>query len=229
MPMAAQEHRTVAGRRTQVLDALTAAVGPLGITELARQLDVHPNTVRFHLRALLRNGQVERFGADRRAPGRPPQLFRVARRMDPTGPRDFRLLAEVLIQDLAAGPQPAARAARAGRAWGRRQAAEVATATGAAEGVGAAPTASVGRLVALLDQLGFAPERRDDRTPGNVGLRHCPFLELAENRSEIVCPIHLGLMQGAMEQWRSPVTVDRLEPFVEPDLCLAHLTTADGS
>jgi predicted ArsR family transcriptional regulator len=56
-----------------------------------------------------------------------------------------------------------------------------------------------------------------------VGLRHCPFLELAEVRAQVVCPIHLGLMQGAMAAWDAPVTVDRLVPFAEPDLCVAHL------
>jgi len=46
----------------------------------------------------------------------------------------------------------------------------------------------------------------------------------------VVCPIHLGLMRGAMEAWESPVTVDRLEAFAEPGLCVAHLAPAgDGS
>ncbi|MGZ4289361.1 MAG: transcriptional regulator, partial [Gaiellaceae bacterium] len=44
-----------------------------------------------------------------------------------------------------------------------------------------------------------------------------------ESRTHIVCPIHLGLMQGAMAAAQSPVTVERLEPFVEPMLCVAHL------
>jgi hypothetical protein len=33
-------------------------------------------------------------------------------------------------------------------------------------------------------------------------------------------------MQGAMGSWGAPVTVDRLEAFAEPDLCLAHLAPA---
>jgi hypothetical protein len=37
-------------------------------------------------------------------------------------------------------------------------------------------------------------------------------------------PVHLGLMRGAMETRGAPVAVDRLEPFVEPDPCLAHLS-----
>ena len=84
-------------------------------------------------------------------------------------------------------------------------------------------------MVAALDELGFAPERRTSNGEQRVGLRHCPFLELAETHASVVCPIHLGLMQGALEAWGAPVTVDRLEAFVEPDLCLAHVTAVGAA
>ena len=83
---------------------------------------------------------------------------------------------------------------------------------------------AVDRLVGVLDGLGFAPERRTSDGNQQVGLRHCPFLELAETGGSVVCLIHLGLMRGALETWAAPVSVDRLDPFVEPDLCLAHIT-----
>jgi predicted ArsR family transcriptional regulator len=60
-------------------------------------------------------------------------------------------------------------------------------------------------------------------------LRHCPFLEVAADRSSVVCPVHLGLMQGALDAWDAPLTVDRLDPFVEPDLCLAHLSDKEAA
>ena len=82
-------------------------------------------------------------------------------------------------------------------------------------------------MVHVLEDLGFAPERRTADGEQQVGLRHCPFLELAENRTNVVCPVHLGLMRGALETWKAPVTVDRLEAFVEPDLCIAHLKSRD--
>jgi hypothetical protein len=59
-----------------------------------------------------------------------------------------------------------------------------------------------------------------------VGLRHCPFLELAEARAQVVCRVHLGLMQGAMGAWGTSLTVHRLEPFAEPGPCAAHLSAA---
>lgn len=220
MPKHTNKSSEPVGRRLDVLRMLRDTAGPLSIVDIAGRLGVHPNTVRFHLDTLVENGQVERVEVDRRAPGRPPQLFQAVRGMDPTGPRHYRLLAEVLAHSLATAHDPSARAVEAGRAWGRQQ--------GSSSGDGGASESreSVSRLVALLDEIGFAPERRDSDGQAQIGLRHCPFLELAVTRSQIVCPVHLGLMQGAMDAWRSPVTVDRLEPFVEPDLCLAHLTPA---
>lgn len=47
------------GRR-KVLDPLRTAPGPLGVTEAAGRLGLHPDTVRFHLDALVAEGRAER-------------------------------------------------------------------------------------------------------------------------------------------------------------------------
>ncbi|MEU0336503.1 hypothetical protein [Streptomyces sp. NPDC006193] len=90
------------------------------------------------------------------------------------------------------------------------------------------PERSVARLLALLDGLGFAP--RSERGGGTgtpdrrIRLRHCPFPELAEEYGGLVCPLHLELMQGAWDRLGAPLTAGRLEPFAEPESCLAHST-----
>ena len=188
------------------------------ITAIADELGVHPNTVRFHLDTLISDGRVEQAEPDRKRPGRPPSMFRAVRQMDPGGPRHYRLLAEVLAMSVAAGRDPRAKALTAGRAWGR----QLESPAPHRKKMGA--DASIDHLVEVLDELGFAPERRESAGEQQIGLRHCPFLELAETRTSVVCPIHLGLMQGALESWGAPVAADRLEAFVEPDLCLTHLT-----
>lgn len=207
------------GRRLDVLRVLTEATAPMTIAAIAEELHIHPNTVRLHLDVLVPQGRVEHVVPDHRRPGRPPLLFRAVPRMDPTGPRHYRLLAEILTASIAAGPDPGARAAEAGRVWGR----QLAPSFGAHRAGKGKP---IERLVELLQDLGFAPERRRARGRSQIGLRHCPFLELAEPQGQVVCPVHLGLMQGAMETWGAEVTVERLEAFVEPDLCLAHLGPA---
>lgn len=220
-----QHGQQVRGRRRQVLMLLRDAGDPMSIAEVAERLGIHVNTARFHLESLIGNGQVERSTADSGNPGRPPQLFRAARGMDPIGPRHFRLLAEVLAASLATDPDASGRVLQAGRLWGRHQASAVADATPRDET--SAPIEPVERLMQLLDEMGFAPTRSPGRP--QIGLRQCPFLELAVSRPDVVCPVHLGLMQGAMTSWGSPVTVDRLEPFAEPDLCLAHLSPVRAS
>jgi predicted ArsR family transcriptional regulator len=81
--------------------------------------------------------------------------------------------------------------------------------------------------VALLDDLGFAPDH-DPARAGPIGLRHCPFLDLVPEQSAVICPLHLGLMQGALDALGAGITVTRLEPFVRPDLCLAHIGRAES-
>lgn len=207
------------GRRLDVLRLVQAADAPLGIAQIADELGVHPNTVRFHLDTLVEEGRVEHTEPDHKGRGRPALMFQAVRQMDRGGTRRFRLLAEILTIGLAADQDPGGKALAAGRAWGQRMRpldhpSEPADAEESTE-----------QLVDMLDELGFEPERLEPGTAGEeqLGLRHCPFLELAETSTEVVCPIHLGLMQGALEAWGAPVTVDRLDSFAQPDLCVAHL------
>ena len=41
---------------------------------------------------------------------------------------------------------------------------------------------------------------------------------------EVACSIHLGLMYGLLAEVDAPLEVDRLDPFVEPALCVASLS-----
>lgn len=205
------------GRRRDVLRVLKAGSAPMSIAAIAEAVAVHPNTVRFHLDTLVNDGRVEQVEPDRKRPGRPPLMFRALPRMDRSGTRHYRLLAEILAVTLASARDPSAKAQAAGRAWGRqvRKTAPQRKNTTAKD--------SIDHLVSVLDEFGFAPERRRSGEEQQIGLRHCPFLELAESQSKIVCPIHLGLMQGVLDNEAVPVAIDRLEAFVQPDLCLAHL------
>jgi len=211
------------GRRLDVLRLVQAADEPLSIAQIADELGVHPNTVRFHLDTLVEEGRVEHTEPDHKGRGRPALMFRAIRQMDRGGTRRFRLLAEILAIGLAADSDPSGKALAAGRAWGQR----LRPLNRPTESVDA--DESTGHLVDMLDELGFQPEHLEPDAAGDkqLGLRHCPFLELAESSTEVVCPIHLGLMQGALEAWDAPVTVDRLDSFAKPDLCVAHLKSVN--
>lgn len=205
------------GRSRDVVAVLRRSDSPMSIVALAGLLHLHPNTVRFHLRQLVKRGQVEQVEPSRNSPGRPPLMFRAREGMDPTAPRNYRLLAEVLTVELAAEPGAATRARRAGQTWGQRL-------------IDAPPARSdhddnqaVDHLIDALDNFGFAPERRLDDGQQSIGLRQCPFLDLVDTQAPVICAVHLGLMQGILGSLGAALTVERLDPFVEPDLCLARL------
>ena len=215
------------GRREQLLESLRASSEPRTVLDLADELGVHVNTVRFHLDALTRAGRVEQLIGPAKGPGRPPVLFRARRRMDPRGPTNYELLAGVLVDHLASTSSEPARAANElGHHWASRQGGDR-----PAQGRGRGRVTrgeALTSLTRMLDDLGFRPEPPTGPRDRTIRLRHCPFLELVDEagRAEVVCSLHLGLMRGALESEHAPVTVDRLEPFVEPDLCVAHLVPA---
>lgn len=215
-----QASAEVRGRRDQVLAILRAARDPLSINAIAERLGVHPNTVRFHLDGLVAAGRIEQLSGDVDGPGRPANVYRARREMDRNGPSNYRLLARIMTSRLAATERrPAAAAADLGRTWGPAL-------IGEESPVAATRAAALTRLTNLLDDLGFQPEQANASRARQIRLRHCPFLDLVDDHADIVCALHLGLMQGALSALDAPVTVDQLDRFVEPDLCVAHVAPA---
>ena len=108
MPIDASTHQPgigPPGRRDVILQLLRASAEPRSIASVADELGVHPNTVRFHIDALARAGRVDQVLGDSAGRGRPPILFRASRRMDPTGPTNYQLLASILTGYLAGQPR----------------------------------------------------------------------------------------------------------------------------
>jgi predicted ArsR family transcriptional regulator len=209
--------------RARVLDLLRAAGGPLGVQEVAEQAGLHPNTARFHLDALVDVGLAARKRQPRPTPGRPSMAYQVTDSDGPTGQRRYRLLAEML-SSLIAGvmTKPGEAAAEAGREWGRYLTEQPPPyqRLGAGE--------AVEKLAAVLEELGFAPEAVTEGGGYRLRLHQCPFREVAERHQDVVCALHLGLMQGVLERLRAPVTADRLQPFAEPSVCIAELTAGEA-
>lgn len=209
--------------RARVLGVLQGAGAAMGVAETARAVGLHPNTTRFHLDGLVDAGLVLRTREARESPGRPRTLYTAGPDTERTGRRSYRLLAEILTSYLASqSRQPVQAALTAGTEWGRflaqrpvpfrRATVEQATA----------------QLTAVLDDIGFAPEAVTVGRKRQVLLHHCPFREAAEQHREVVCSIHLGLMQGLLEESGAPLQAQRLDPFVEPSLCVTHLSARTG-
>lgn len=214
--------------RAEVLRALQSAAVPLGVEELSRIVGLHANTVRFHLEGLSELGLVragrEPDPAPGRGPGRPRTTYEATTLALRAGPRNYGLLAAALASSLASqAADPVGAARHSGNAWGRTLA-EPVPARFTSSG-----TAARRQLLDVLDQMGFYPEPHPKRQPREIKIHNCPFREVAEANPEVVCAIHLGMMQGLVAALDAPFEVSRLDPFVTPGMCVAHLREAEDA
>ncbi len=199
-------------RRAALLGLLRTAGRPLGVGELAAAVGLHPNTVRAHLAVLVRSGSVTRSSVPAGRRGRPPELYVATPAPEPDSVTGAAGLAAVLAERLAEmAPDVRTESVRAGRAWADRLH-EGADTGRRPDGPAARP------LLAVLDRLGFAPEVAGD----DVLLRACPFREVAAEHPEVVCSVHLGLVERILER-TAPGVGASLRPFVEPALCVVGL------
>lgn len=215
--MDARVHRALAGAsRVRLLRVLQHADRPLTAQALAEETGLHLSTVRAHLGVLIEADLVDTEPEERRTPGRPRLLYRAR----PDGPAtevgDYRLLAEILAGYLAGtAPDSGEQARAAGRVWGSYLVEDP------PPHVQLTVEQTLARVVDMLAPFGFDPEVGAGET--GILLRRCPFLDVARRHPDVVCSLHLGMLEGALDALGGVLTAQRLEPFVEPSLCVAHL------
>lgn len=199
--------------RRRVLDTLAAQAAAVTLVGVAELTGSHVNTAREHLDALVAAGLVRRRRATPSGRGRPAWLY------EPTGAEpqsEYAALAEVLAGSIArTTTDPAAAGRAAGREWGRRLADDRDPRPATRPGTGR------DRVAGLLDSLGFSPRAgsRDE-----LHLTTCPLLEAAREHPEVVCAVHLGIVQGAVERWGDGGPDAALEPFATASSCRLTLT-----
>ena len=118
---------------------------------------------------------------------------------------------------------PAAAAEEVGRAWGRY------LVEGPAPFSRPAASEIVDTMVARLSDFGFEPQPEPKGDGAVINLHDCPFRDVARTRQDVVCAVHLGLLRGMAEEQGGAVSVEDLQPFVEPSLCVANVRFMAGS
>jgi len=216
----------VAGTRGRVLSAIRAAPGPVGVHTLAAELDLHPNTVRFHLGALIRDGLVAERPQPSGGRGRPRTVYRATSAGTRSGERNYRLLSAVLIGGLAGSEAPRTDAYAAGRLWGRQLGLDDSRDTSADV---------LTTTVEVLDDMGVEPSPGDGPQPHEIHLHNCPFRELVDTHQELVCAVHAGMLEGLVSELREDgdrpdaPSGTTLLPFVTPAECLVRLEAVRAS
>ncbi|OBH37642.1 transcriptional regulator [Mycobacterium intracellulare] len=236
---AGRPHRAGRNRQRQrVLELVREHDGPVDAAELGAQLGLHTTTARFHLDALCAEGLVERTRITRAGVGRPRTGYRAVRER-----LDYRILAEILALELGdTADKRRRRAEAAGRRWAERLAADDPREDAAGQGVPhrPAPREAAGersaKIATVFDRMGFGPELvpPEKSAPANqrtIRLHGCPVRDLARDHPEVACALHRGLLQGLAGTTESvgagPTMRAELEPFVEPELCVARVIAHD--
>lgn len=204
--------------RRRLLQALRAAAAPADAQALAAVTGLHPNTVRFHLDVLIKTGFVREHSARQGRRGRPRTVYEAVTAAVQDG--GYELLASVLVDHLAENDGSDI-ARKAGWAWAQRLRPH---SPGQSDDV----QATVSMVSAVFTELGFQPAVAANGGQVQMTLHACPFWSLAEDHPGIVCAMHLGLLQGLVEQdARAPLEA-RLTPFVRPRQCQADLVYEAG-
>ena len=212
-----RRHRALADpSRARILAEL--ADGPLDARDLAGRVGLHVNTVRVHLNALVEAGLVSAETVPPQGRGRPRVAYQATAAAADDGGRRYRLLAEILTALVARfGPEAAEQLEEIGEAWGHYLVESPPPFASLSD------EEAVERLVRLLAEVGFQPQLEQKARARQIHMRPCPFLELARAHQDVICPIHLGLMRGALSELGAKTRATKLEPFVRPDLCVARL------
>ena len=215
--LSVKTHKALADvSRFRILEELRGK-GALDSRELGRQIGLHPNTIRSHVDQLIEVGLVRAVTAPATGRGRPRVLYEAIAASASGQQVGYRLLAQILASYIAGTDHPQAVAESAGRAWGSYLTDKPRPFTDLSA------DEATQKVVELFDELGFMPEAVEEFDERKILLHGCPFREVAESNQRVVCAVHLGMLKGALAEMGAPLQATRLEPFVEPSLCVAHL------
>ena len=211
-------HRALANpSRLRILDVLRTRKQPMDASDLASEVALHANTVRSHVRLLEQAGLVQTRPDAQGDRGRPHIVFELVPEIARADA--YQLLAGILAMSLASGgDEPSRRAEEAGRTWGH----ELMRRSDVSEAArGRNP---IEQFVGLLEDCGFDPAHEESGDGEHtIVMSSCPFGKLADEYVDVVCPVHLGLMRGALDELDAPLVAGTLEPHAKAGGCVARL------
>lgn len=169
---------------------LARSVRPLATADISETLQLHPNTVRPHLERMRDAGLLIVEVGGRGDVGRPQHRYSIAPNAPSLGfePPTMPLLARMVLAMAARLKASPDDAEAVGRTEGAARAKPYQRAPSTLEA-----------LVSDHDRLGFDPlvtDSGDGPDSAVIAFANCPFAELAEQHSDLVCGLHRGLVAG---------------------------------
>lgn len=194
--------------RARVLRYLLAQHELSSVTEIAESLTLHPNTIRFHLEALIELGYIAEEREKPQGQGRPRRLYRVTPEAPEVDTSHLRDLTQVLLRHIVGDAEhPKQVVEGIGQAWGKEVAEaadqdlkhlEQATAADALE-----------EIISHTQSMGFEATRTADDT---VAFTSCPYRSINQPMLANICAIHFGLLRGYLDEAQAPMELRELTP-----------------
>jgi len=171
------------------------------IAALAEATGLHANTVREHLQRLIDDGYVVAGTEHRTTRGRPRVLYSIADGERTSSPVQRRKVHEAAVRgDLMRRVLPD-------------------------EADDDLDTETVHQLDALVEDLvdaGFDPLVDTGRL--TIDLTPCAHSEAQAQHREVLCGVHLALMQGVLSEAGGPLSIDGMESNCsDPSVCIVQL------
>jgi predicted ArsR family transcriptional regulator len=192
----------------RVIALIRAAETPLGTSEIAELLGLHPNGVRVQLKRLEQAGVVEHEDV-RGLVGRPRARWHLTPRaiasadLADTG----WLMARALARTILPTPERLRDVENAGADMGREIAAHLVP----------FPGRDVRHVVGdALEALGFDPERTGEGDSASYRLTTCPYADIVRENPTVVCTLHRGVVRGVLDSLAPSAELTVFEPK-DPD------------
>lgn len=177
------------------------------VAEISAATNLHPNTVREHLQRLMDAGHVLQEREVRTVRGRPRVLYSAA-----TG--------ETSETSSPIAKERVQAAAKRGDLM-RRALPHTA---------GSLETKATHQMDAVIDDLidaGFDPLIDEENL--TIDLTPCPHATSQADHRDTLCSVHLGLIQGVLNEAGGPLEVVGMEPSCNPADCVIHLRRTDAN
>lgn len=196
-------------KQREVLDRLALHPHGAQVGDLAKEMGMHPNTIRGHLDELLARDLVQVTTAPSEGRGRPSNIFHTRTPHHSTVTREYIGLVRTMAECLTEGDTEKAR--EIGRQWARQ------THDGREVQSDASGASQLNALIAILRDLGFDPSYPNQS--GNIGLNACPFTTVGVSApSSVICALHAGYLDEL-----SGGIVHKLLPYSRPSQCEIEL------
>ncbi|HLL64438.1 MAG TPA: helix-turn-helix domain-containing protein [Micromonosporaceae bacterium] len=207
--------------RRELYQYVVAQGGPVGREQAATGVGVALHTAKFHLDKLVADGLLDIEYArppGRGGPGagRPAKLYRrVARDISVSLPdRRYELAGHVMAEAITVAARdrvPIMEALRIAAATTGREM--------AADRTGKLRAGDIEEVSEVLACNGYEPRTVD----GAIALANCPFHNLAQTHTELVCGMNLGLIDALLDQLGNTDLCARLNPG--PGRCCVMVTS----